>query len=327
MLVCIFSGDSIAMQWFAQAPSNIALIKYMGKKDLENNIPSNPSLSYTLDHLTSNVLLESHVGKKDYWEPLEIPGSTPIHLSLNAQERYLTHLAWLKKQFGYRGAFIVRSSNNFPHSSGLASSASSFAALTKGAAIALAELTQTPLPSVETQAQWSRRASGSSCRSFFSPWCLWHETEVQALTLPYQNLHHEVIIISHEEKKVLSSEAHKRIQSSPEFAERPLRAQKNLTELQIALEAKDWQKAYQITWREFQDMHQLFATSQPPFSYMSQRSQEILTHLQQQWETEGDGPLVTMDAGPNIHLLYRPDQIDAANRFKQTYLVGNYDVL
>lgn len=315
------------MQWFAQAPSNIALIKYMGKKDTEKNIPSNPSLSYTLNNLLSSVMLESHPGKKDCWEPLETPGTLPIQLSTAAQERFLNHLNWLKLKFEYTGAFIVRSCNNFPHSSGLASSASSFAALTKCATLALTELTKTTPPTIETQAQWSRHASGSSCRSFFSPWALWHEEEVHALNLPYKDLHHEVIIISHEEKKTLSSEAHRRIQTSPDFSDRPLRAQKNLKELQIALEAKDWPQAYQVTWREFQDMHALFATAQPPFNYINARSQAVLNNAQEFWEKEGDGPLVTMDAGPNIHLLYRSDQLDCANRFKQTYLVGNYDVL
>ncbi len=63
------------MQWFAQAPANIALIKYMGKKDQESNTPDNPSLSYTLPNLLSFVELESYAGKKDLWEPLETPGA------------------------------------------------------------------------------------------------------------------------------------------------------------------------------------------------------------------------------------------------------------
>ena len=110
------------MEWFAQAPSNIALIKYMGKKDIENNIPINSSLSYTLNNLLSSVMLETHPGKKDFWEPLDTPGSLKFVLSNDAQDRFLRHLARLKAQVNYSGAFIVRSSNNFPHSSGLASS-------------------------------------------------------------------------------------------------------------------------------------------------------------------------------------------------------------
>lgn len=315
------------MQWFAQAPSNIALIKYMGKKDNENNIPINPSLSYTLHNLLSSVMLEQHSGKKDFWEPLNTPGALHFLLSNAAQERFLYHLARLKAQINYSGAFIVRSSNNFPHSSGLASSASSFAALTKCAITALSELTNTPLPSVEIQAQLSRIGSGSSCRSFFSPWALWEGESVKAIDLPYTQLLHQVIVISHAEKEVSSSEAHQRICTSPHYSTRAERAEHNLKILLNAFEVKDWENAYHICWREFQDLHLLFSSCTSPFSYITDQSKAALVALQELWQREGDGPLVTMDAGPNIHLLYRPDQAEMALKFKQDYLIGNYDVL
>ncbi len=315
------------MQWFAQAPANIALIKYMGKKDPQKNIPDNPSLSYTLNHLLSNVILETHSGQHDYWEPLNIPGAQPFTLSTTAQTRFLKHLDYLKTYFNYSGCFIVRSSNNFPHSSGLASSASSFAALTQCAALALSELTQTPLPSVETQAHLSRQGSGSSCRSFFSPWAMWDEETVTAIELPYMALLHEVIVISEQEKEVSSSAAHLRIQTSPHYAGRSMRARQNLQLLLDALTAQDWHAAYQICWHEFQDMHRLFSTCDQPFSYINDRSLGALDQLRDLWLREGDGPIVTMDAGPNIHLLYRTDQATLAHRFKADYLVGNYDVL
>ncbi len=315
------------MQWFAQAPSNIALIKYMGKKDIENNIPINSSLSYTLNNLLSSVMLEHHPGKKDFWEPLDIPGSLKFTLSNEAQDRFLRHLNRLKTLVNYSGAFIVRSSNNFPHSSGLASSASSFAALTKCAVLALSELTQTPMPSVETQAALSRAGSGSSCRSFFSPWALWEEDNVKALELPYNQLLHSVIVISHAEKKVSSSEAHQRIRTSKLYATRSQRAEQNLKTLLNAFNALDWKSAYQVCWREFQDLHSLFSSCSLPFSYITDQSEAVLVSLQELWQREGDGPLVTMDAGPNIHILYRPDQAEMARKFKQDHLIGNYDVL
>lgn len=96
------------MQWFAQAPSNIALIKYMGKSDEGINNPINSSLSYTLNHLTSNVSLDIHKGNRDLWEPLNIPGSKPFSLSTSAQTRFINHLARLKERFNYQGHFIVR---------------------------------------------------------------------------------------------------------------------------------------------------------------------------------------------------------------------------
>jgi diphosphomevalonate decarboxylase len=315
------------MNWFAQAPSNIALIKYMGKEDEEKNIPMNSSLSFTLNQLLSSVSLESHAYRNDLWEPLNIPGDKPFSLSVPAQSRYLLHLQRLKEHFNYTGGFIVRSSNNFPKSSGLASSASSFAALTKCAALALSELTNKPLPSATELSILSRQGSGSSCRSFFSPWALWEGEGAHAIDLPYKTLFHQAIIISHDEKDVSSKEAHQKIHTSSLFPARQRQASEHLKLLLAALDASDWKSCYEICWREFQNMHALFATCDSPFSYITPRSQEVLQLLQELWERENDGPIVTMDAGPNIHLLYRPDQTLLAQTFKQHHLIGNYDVI
>lgn len=315
------------MQWFAQAPANIALIKYMGKKDEEKNIPDNPSLSYTLNNLLSSVMLEALPGKKDFWEPLEIPGAAPFSLSQKAQDRFLQHLSRIRNHLQFQGSFIVRSTNNFPHSSGLASSASSFAALTKCAVLAICELSKKPILTIEEQAKLSMLGSGSSCRSFYSPWALWQEETVAEIDLPYKQLHHQVIVISHDEKQVPSKEAHHRVKTSPEYATRSQRATENLKVLLNALRAKDWPSVYKICWHEFQDMHNLFKSSVPSFHYINEKSTEALNSLQDLWDREGDGPVVTMDAGPNIHLLYRSDQAELAMKFKRDHLVGNYDVL
>jgi diphosphomevalonate decarboxylase len=315
------------MQWLAQAPANIALIKYMGKTQEGTNQPANSSLSYTLNHLLSTVQLEEHSAKHDMWEPLATPGGELLALSPEGQKRFLDHLARLKAYFGYERGFLVESANNFPSSCGLASSASSFAALTKCAVLALSELTQKPVPSVEEEAKLSQQGSGSSCRSFFAPWALWEKDEVKAIDLPYPELMHQVVLISHETKEVSSSEAHRRVLTSSLFATRPARAQEHLKTLVAALKAKDWASAFQVCWREFQDMHQLFATCSEPFTYMNENTRLVLNQLQDFWTKKGDGPLITMDAGPNIHLLYRPDQTELALQIKSDYLIGNYDVL
>jgi diphosphomevalonate decarboxylase len=315
------------MHWLAQAPANIALIKYMGKSDEDSNLPDNSSLSYTLNNLLSTVKLEVFPGKKDIWEPLVIPGGSEFKLSADGQKRFIEHLDRIKSYFHYQGGFLIQSSNNFPHSSGLASSASSFAALTKCASLALSELTHKPMPTIDEQAHLSRLGSGSSCRSFYSPWALWKEDTVSAIDLPYKKLLHQVIVISGQEKSVSSREAHKRVKTSSFYSTRSQRAEKNLKLLLDVLMAEDWASAYEICWREFQDMHHLFSSCEQPFSYMTQESLSILNTLQDQWQKKSDGPIVTMDAGPNIHLLYRPDQEELARQFKSDYLVGNYDVL
>lgn len=315
------------MFWFAQAPANIALIKYMGKKDESSNLPGNSSLSYTLNNLLSTVKLELVPGKKDIWEQLAIPGGADFSLSAHGQKRFIDHLNRLKKHFGYEGGFLIQSNNNFPHGSGLASSASSFAALTKCASLALSYLTNKEIPSIDEQASLSRLGSGSSCRSFYSPWALWDDAGVRAVDLPYTNLIHQVVVVSNQEKAVSSSEAHKRVKTSTFYDTRNQRAEENLKLLLNAFSAKDWKSIYQICWREFHDMHQLFTSCEQPFSYITQNSQVLLNALEDLWGANGDGPLVTMDAGPNIHLLYRPDQEDLAQQFRIDHLLGNYDVL
>lgn len=316
------------MRWLAQAPANIALIKYMGKKNEHSNLPDNASLSYTLNNLLSTVKIESIPSKKDIWEPLLAPGAAAdFSLSKNGQNRFIEHLARVKTHYGYSGGFLVQSTNNFPHSSGMASSASSFAALTKCAVLALSELTHKPILSIDEQAQLSRQGSGSSCRSFYSPWALWKDEEVKSIDLPYKQLIHQVIVISNQVKEVSSSEAHKRVKSSPLYATRNQRAEENLKVLLNAMITEDWPSVYHVCWREFQDMHHLFRSCDDPFSYMTENSLNLLDILEKQWEKKGDGPIITMDAGPNIHLLYRPDQEDIARQFKQDFLIGNYDVL
>lgn len=313
--------------WFAEAPSNIALIKYMGKTDPSCNRPANPSLSYTLPNLQSYVELRPFSGQSDYWEPLEMPGFKPFQLSLASQERFLKHLQFIKTMFDYEGHFTVRSTNNFPTGSGLASSASSFAALTKCACMALSELTKKPLPDDFVQAQWSRLGSGSSCRSFFSPWALWDDEHCEAIDLPYTHLIHHVIIVSDQEKEISSKQAHLAVQTSPHYAFRPERAKVRLEELLVALRALDWKKAYEICWDEFMDMHELFSTCEQAFHYISPKSQHVLDTVQSFWRTHGDGPIVTMDAGPNVHLLFRNDQVEMAKFFIQEYVVNQYDFL
>jgi diphosphomevalonate decarboxylase len=297
----------------------------MGKKNSHTNYPANASLSYTLPHLQSHVRLEDYGGQEDVWEPLLEPYLVHPRISLAAKIRFLKHLSFIKQQFNYKGAFKVQSANNFPHGTGLASSASSFAALTQCATHACAELTQTSAPSIRTQSEWSRHGSGSSCRSFFSPWALWETETAEPIELPFYDLHHQVILINADEKKVSSSEAHQRIQTSSNYPQRPARANNHLKALLNALQQEQWEDAYHICWQEFQDMHALFHTSEPAFAYITAEARQALQLIQDQWKTMGDGPIVTMDAGPNIHLLYRSDQANLAKQLKKK-LMSQYHV-
>lgn len=300
--------------WSAQAPSNIALIKYMGKTE-SGNRPLNPSLSYTLSHLTSMVNLEE--AKTTQWRPLSgFSGS----FSDTSQKRFINHFLFLQDHWSIPGEYIIASGNNFPSDCGLASSASSFAALTLAAAQLAKERGQRNLDfESHSLSALSRKGSGSSCRSLFSPWALWDEEAASPMELPYAQLLHHVVVVSKEKKKVSSSEAHRQILTSPLNAGRGERATMRLESLLKAFKAEDWRAAYEICWAEFWDMHVLFETSQPHFGYMSEGSLRVLRWCEKVWNEIGDGPIVTMDAGPNVHLLFRPEQKDLAARLKGTF--------
>lgn len=291
------------------APSNIALIKYMGKEPGTGNKPANPSLSYTLDHLRTFVTLESVDDGGDRWEPLS--GYEPIELSATGRTKFLAHFGRLKAHWGINGHYLVRSANNFPSDCGLASSASSFAALT----LATGQLAEAQKPSLsitlEELSRLSRLGSGSSCRSIFSPWAEWVNEGAKPVDLKLR-LEHGVVIVDSGRKSVSSSEAHARIASSLLWGGRVERAQQRMTELVGALRDGHWAQAQQICWAEFWDMHALFETSQPAFGYMSDGTLQVLARMRQIWSEKGDGPLVTMDAGANVHLLLRVEQKNEA---------------
>lgn len=307
------------MIWKNSAPSNIALIKYMGKTNVQINIATNPSLSYTLNHLRTFVEVEVIDSASDCWQALQDPGLSPMNLSAKGKQRFLNHAQKLKDRYGFSGHFCIRSGNNFPSDCGLASSASSYAALTKTLVDALAELTGKPALSIQEQAHVSRKTSGSSGRSFFAPWCLWDDESIEAIYLPYTKLLHYVIVVDQGRKAISSSQAHLLVTQSLLFENRPYRARQLLQELIEAMQSKDFEQAYHICWRELWDMHALFETSALPFGYMTPASIEVLQAVRHQWQTEHVGPIVTMDAGPNIHLLYPPEMEKIAETFNQQF--------
>ena len=124
-----------------------------------------------------------------------------------------------------------------------------------------------------------------------------------------------MIVTSRSDKKISSQKAHKLVESSPYFKDRSKRAETRLKNLCSALRSEDWRKCFLLVREEFLDMHHLFETSIPPFSYQTKASKQILKKAEDFWEQRGDGPLVTMDAGSSVHLLYRTDQRELMEEF------------
>ena len=285
--------------WCVRAPSNIAWIKYMGKVDATTNVPCNSSLSYTIMRYQSDVRVSLRSEGPDDWQPLE----PSFSLTAKEQQRFLSHAAWLKEQLGLDASLQITSGNNFAKNCGMASSAASFAALT----VAIVAASGRTVP-YEQMAMWARSGSGSACRSFYAPWVLWSPTELKMLSLP-SSFTHQALIISMDKKSVSSSEAHLRVLETGAFADRMARAEARLLQLVAALHARSWSVVYRLVWDEFMDMHDLFSSA--GFSYWSPKTEGALALIDRHWQKYGMGPIVTMDAGPNIHCFWIEGHDDA----------------
>ncbi len=305
-----------------QMPVNIALIKYIGKQDSDDGLNQalHPCLSFTLKNIYSQVCLHYQPGlTQDVM--LTHPKSPP--LAHRDRVRFTDHLATIKRHMQFEGCFSIDSYNNFPLSAGLASSASSFAALSSCAIQSIEAIRNTASQdklSLLEQARLSRYGSGSACRSFYGPYCLWDGDNItQQSFAEWDELQHVVLMFSSSQKHVSSSQAHTLVQTSDGFAKRQELISARCADLMKAMKEKDWASAHRLIWTDFIEMHRLFHTSKPSFTYCTPKVKRALEFLQGWWYNHADGPLVTMDAGSNIHLLFRPDQLYERTRLLKKF--------
>lgn len=313
----------------AQAPSNIAIIKYMGKVDSQKNLPANPSLSMTLNRLRTEVELNWVPGGEKALQVQWIhdavvagfrsPSLSDAGIAKVSRhiERVFEELPVLLRSLGLspsipRGGILeIRSANTFPEAAGIASSASSFAALTLAAAAVLCrESLVSFLKAFEQDVRLkqslsgiSRQGSGSSCRSFDGPWVKWEGDQAYPVTpsLRMPELSDLVVLVGKGAKEVSSSEAHQRVLSSPLWRGRVERASRRVQDAEEAIALGEWKSLVQWAWQDFWEMHSLFHTAQKNFTYWLPESVAILKWIQP--FVEKGECLVTMDAGPHVHIL------------------------
>ncbi len=332
---------SFSFRALVEAPSNIAVIKYMGKADSQSNLPANPSLSLTLDRLASvtevswsgpgSFALEwqgvDQLGGELRLRPMALPASDDHQRS--KMERHLRRVFMAvapELDHSALGQWRVRTGNRFPAGAGIASSASGFAAFTFGVACVLSDYTGR-VPSTEHLSELSRQGSGSSCRSFWGPWVSWEGNSARPLAGTGLKLVDLIVLLDERAKAVSSSEAHERVKRSPLWEGRVSRAQVRFDELSAMLLADQlqskWARFSELCFEEAMDMHELFHTAQPAFSYLAPRTWEILDWLRQ---NRGPPIAVTLDAGPNIHLLMPESELESvkAALFKG---LGSLDLL
>lgn len=293
-----------------RAPSNIAIVKYMGKKDAFLNIPANDSLSLTLNTLCTELKLSRNAEAP---EVIEI--FSKLTLNKQAKERFVKHIDRLKSSCSVEniGRIEVQTDNTFPTGSGIASSASSFAALTLAAFTAFdpdpkrffKEYYESTRQNIS---RLSRQGSGSSCRSFDGPWVYWSGEQAKSIESKMPALCDIIVVVSDQPKLISSSEAHMRVKTSPLWGGRAERANARAQELKVAIGAGDFTAFSKIAWDELWEMHSLFHTSKAPFSYWMPESLAVLQALEPFVHEREIA--VTMDAGPNVHVLVRQEHAD-----------------
>lgn len=303
-----------------RSPSNIALVKYWGKKS-GVQVPANPSISFTLENCYSETSV-ALVEKEGMSREIELRFYFDGKANMAFQLKMLKFFESIKKDFPFLNQYglLIHSTNSFPHSSGIASSASAMSAL----AICLCDLKQelsqkkwNPEKFLQKASYYARLGSGSASRSVYPLISEWGKTKTvkgssDEYAIPFaRNLHktfhtyqNTILIASSAEKKVSSRVGHSLMKSNPFAKTRYAQAERNLKEVIDALKNGDLEKFGTIVEAEAMTLHALMMCSTPSFILMSPATLAIIEKIRHYREESKLPIYFSLDAGPNIHLMY-----------------------
>lgn len=291
----------MSVAW-AQAHSNIALIKYWGKRDECLKLPHNSSISLTLDALWTRTRVE--------W----LPSHQPDRLYLNGQvapenqrRKVQTFIDRLRQRYGCSGAVEVRSENNFPTGAGLASSASGFAAL----ALAASAAAGLKLSACELS-RLAREGSGSACRSIYGGFVEWQRGQLadgsDSVAVPLEEtpdwpLVMAVLILNEHPKPLSSSEGMARtVKTSPLYAGWLDSIAQDLSQMRQAIAQRDFHTLGALMEHNALKMHATALAARPAVLYWQAETLTLIQRVQQ-LRAEGLACYFTIDAGPNLKVL------------------------
>lgn len=297
------------IQVSAKAPSNIAFIKYWGKYGVQ--LPMNPSLSMTLSKSYTQTSWE--LIKSDNYK-LEVYLDGELKTSFNKKiESWFNKLGadfdFLKKSHS-----IIKTTNTFPHSTGIASSASAFAALSTCLSQLYSHLYSRELENNEIS-ELARLGSGSACRSIEGPFCEWGDNS-KNFAMPLKDIHENfmslkdsICIVSTKEKSISSSVGHDMMNDHPFKNDRIKQAKNNYTLLKDALKSGHFDDFGKILEQEALSLHALMMSSNNSYTLFEPASIELIHRVRLLREKTNLPLYFTFDAGPNMHLIY-PQKIE-----------------
>jgi diphosphomevalonate decarboxylase len=319
-----------------RAPSNIALIKYWGKYGIQ--LPSNPSLSLTLNDSTTTTSVEC-LKKTNQDQSIDFDFYFENEIKIEFREKIENFLNILQDNFDFinKYKFVIKSTNTFPHSAGIASSASSMAALSLCFCELHYKLNDTPAifdqSFFDLASNMARLGSGSASRSLFPGIVAWGENDQfskatqtlssQVLSDKWPNqLNDAILIVTTEKKKVLSRQGHSLMENHPYAQARYQQAKNNFNSLVQSINEEDFATFSDIVENEALSIHALMLSSNPGYTLLKPNSFLILEEMRKFRKEENCKICFTIDAGPNIHLLYPNDEKEKVEAFIEGTLKG-----
>ena len=327
--------DNFSCTW--QTPSNIALVKYWGK--VASQIPKNASISFTLKNCHTVTRMEFSLKDSKTQELKSQDKQVDFTLFFEGKRKdefkpkIVNFFHRIKEYCPYILDYnmVIHSENSFPHSSGIASSASGMSAI----AMCLMSLEQVLSSDKLSNAFITKKASflarlgsGSACRSIQGPLVVWghHEmiegsSDLFGIPFPYQvheifhNYQDTILLVDKGEKQVSSTVGHDLMHQHPFAEQRFVQANENLNKLTSTIKNGDIDQFINIVESEALSLHAMMLTSHPYFILMKPNTLEIINAIWAYREKTGSKICFTLDAGANVHVLYPKKESEKVMQF------------
>jgi diphosphomevalonate decarboxylase len=306
------------------APSNIALCKYWGKRDPVLNLPMNGSVSISLGNKGTRTQVRRISSDRFLLNGEEVDPNSAFAERLS---RFLD----LFREACRAPGFEVITENNIPTAAGLASSASGYAALV----LALNDLAGWDLPR-QLLSMLARLGSGSASRSLYTGFALWHkgtradgsDSFAEAVDSAWRTFRVGVLTLTQEEKAVSSRVGMQRtVETSARYRAWPARAEADLERLHAALLKRDMSTVGSLAEANALEMHATMRDAQPPVDYFLPETQATIARVQE-LRASGVPVYLTIDAGPNVKLLFEADQVAVVKQaFEAVEIIDPFEAL
>lgn len=320
-----------------RSPSNIALIKYWGKRPVQ--LPANASLSFTLSRSFTETYLELEElnSAKSGWD-------FDFLLAGETKESFKPKIAQLLDRLGSEMDFLkgrrfrIHSHNSFPHSSGIASSASGMSALALCLLSAREALQGNRLEEaafLHMASNWARLGSGSASRSLYGPLAVWGQHEAIAhssdqYAVPYresvdpvfENFCDYILLVEKGQKAVSSTLGHGLMEGHPYAAARFKQADEHLSQIKSMLAQGDLEAFGALVEGEALSLHAMMQSSQPYYLLMRPNTLAIIEQLWAFRKEKQIPAYFTLDAGANVHLLFPKAYEQAVKEWVNSDITG-----